>query len=282
MLVFMALFANLGESIQNLGHLKTSSSHSTVHRRESNAVNIREEIVGGLVCRVVDVLPKLTSPKLIVVLSHGYGAPGTDLVPFGPELIETSPLLSNHVQFVFPQAPIDLTDHGIPGGRAWWHLDMLKLQMAVATGRFRELRAEQPEGLPEARRLLTALIAEWSQISGVPVTRFVLGGFSQGAMLATDVALHLDDNPAALVILSGSLLNEAEWRSLAPHRKGLLTLQSHGTDDPILPMAGAEGLREMLSDSGLAVEFVSFRGGHGIPAQAFEKVAGLLERLCEQ
>ena len=243
-------------------------------------MNVRTEKLGRLNCRIVDALPAGKPPEFIVVLCHGYGAAGTDLVPFGPELLEHSPTLAERVQFLFPEAPIDLEDMGMPGGRAWWHLNMLKLQMAVADGEFRDLREEQPDGLEFARQRLLALIAEWSERTGVPVSRFVLGGFSQGAMLATDVTLHLDENPAGLIVLSGTLLNEAVWRTLTPHRAGLSVLQSHGTDDPILPYICAELLRDLLSEAGANVEFVSFRGGHGIPMEVFDRVASTLERLC--
>ena len=244
-------------------------------------MNARTETLGRLTCRIVDALPADKPPEYIVLLCHGYGAPGTDLVPFGPELLEHSPALAERVQFLFPEAPLDLEDMGMPGGRAWWHLDMRKLQMAVATGEIRDLREEQPEGLEFARQRLLALIAEWSERTGVPLSRFVLGGFSQGSMLATDVALHLDESPAGLIVLSGTLLNEAVWSKLAPRQVGLSVLQSHGKDDPILPYICAELLRDMLGDAGAKVEFVSFRGGHGIPMEVFDKVASTLGRLCQ-
>ena len=168
----------------------------------------------------------------------------------------------------------------MPGGRAWWHLNMWKLQQAVATGQIRDLREELPDGLEFARQRLLAVIAEWSEQTGVPVSRFILGGFSQGAMLATDATLHLDENPAGLIVLSGTLLNEAEWRKLAPRHSGLSVLQSHGTDDPILPYMCAELLRDMLVEAGAKLEYVSFRGGHAIPMEVFDKVASTLEQLC--
>lgn len=244
-------------------------------------MNARTETLGRLTCRVIDSLPAGKSPEFVVVLCHGYGAPGTDLVPFGPELLEHSPALAERVQFLFPEAPLDLGDLGMPGGRAWWHLDMWKLQNAVATGAIRDLREEQPEGLEFARQRLLAVIAEWSERTGVPLSRFVLGGFSQGSMLATDVTLHLDQNPAGLIVLSGTLLNEAVWRNLAPRRANLPVLQSHGTDDPILPYVCAELLCEMLSEAGAKIEFVPFRGGHAIPMVVFDKVASTLERVCQ-
>lgn len=266
------------------GYLATALSKWQSHVPRADRildVNAQTLTLGRLTCRVIDDLPAGKPPEFIVVLCHGYGAPGTDLVPFGPELLEHSPALAERVQFLFPEAPLDLEDMGMPGGRAWWHLNMRKLQMAVATGEIRDLRAEQPEGLEFARQRLLALIAEWSEQTGIPLSRFVLGGFSQGAMLATDVALHLDETPGGLIVLSGTLLNEAVWRKLAPRRAGLSVLQSHGKDDPLLPYICAELLRDMLGEAGAKLEFVSFRGGHGIPREVFDKVASTLERLCQ-
>ena len=242
-------------------------------------VNAQTLTLGRLTCRIIDDLPAGKPPEFIVVLCHGYGAPGTDLVPFGPELLDHSPALAERVQFLFPEAPLDLEELGMPGGRAWWHLDMRRLQLAAMSGQIRDLSADRPEGLVSSRERLLESIGLWSQQTGVPVSHFVLGGFSQGSMLATDVALHLDENPAGLIVLSGSLLNEAEWRELAPRRTGLRVLQSHGHDDPLLPFAGAEALRDLLSGAGATVEFVPFRGGHGIPPQVFEAVATMLEKV---
>ncbi len=242
-------------------------------------MNAQTLTLGRLTCRVIDALPSGTPPESVVVLCHGYGAPGTDLVPFAPELLDHSPALAGRVQFLFPEAPLDLDEIGMPGGRAWWHLDMRRLQLAAMSGQIRDLCADRPEGLISSRERLLESIGLWSERVGVPVSRFVLGGFSQGSMLATDVALHLDENPAGLIVLSGTLLNEAEWRERAPRRKGLRVLQSHGDDDPLLPFAGAEALRDMLNEAGAVVEFVPFPGGHGIPAPVFDAVATTLERF---
>lgn len=244
-------------------------------------MNVQSLEIGGLDCCVVDALPIGASPQMIVVLCHGFGASGTDLVPFGPELLDHSPALAECVQFLFPAAPLDLSESGMPDGRAWWQLDMAKLQRAMTTGEFRDLRTEHPEGLDFARERLLALIAEWSERSGVPLSRFVLGGFSQGAMLATEVTLHLSENPAGLIVLSGTLLNETVWRERVSRRAGLSVLQSHGTTDPILPFTAAEWLRDMLTEAGANVEFIPFRGGHAIPMPVFERVAALLESLVK-
>ncbi len=240
---------------------------------------MRIETIGRLKCRIIDRLPVNAKPHVIVVLCHGYGASGSDLVPIADELFDEFRQLEDRIAFVFPEAPLTLDESGLPGGRAWWAIDIFKLQLAVATGRFREMRTSQPAGLSEARELLTETVTQICKQYGLQVSQLVLGGFSQGAMLTTETTLHLDQNPAALVAMSGTLLNETVWRSLAPNHKGLRVLQSHGTHDPILPYEAAEDLQKLLIESGADVEFIRFAGEHQIPFQVLERFGELLKGL---
>lgn len=234
--------------------------------------------LGALDCSVV-MAEGLAEPDRAIVLCHGFGAPGDDLVPLAPELLSCRPELSGRTLFVFPQAPLSPPEFRPFGGRAWWPLDMARLQAAIASGEFRDLRRDAPPRLPAAREEVRSLLAAVTDRFGLPVERIVLGGFSQGAMLTTDVTLHLAAPPAALVVYSGTLLNEAEWRKLAPARRGLPVLQSHGWEDPILPFAAAEWLRDLLSAAGLDVTFLPFHGGHTISRSAIRATADLLASL---
>ena len=224
-------------------------------------------------------LPEGGPPELGVVLCHGFGAPGEDLAGLGPELLERVPALQGRVAFAFPAAPLDLADLGMPGGRAWWMLDMerlLALQRGDVTLR-EKMRDEVPDGLAAARRALLAALDAFEQATGLPRSRVVLGGFSQGAMLSCDTALRMEEPPAALALLSGTLICESQWRARAGHRAGLRVVQSHGRQDPILPFALAESLRDLLSGAGLQVDFVPFGGGHAIPEPALEALGRLIE-----
>eukprot|EP00045_Choanoeca_perplexa_P006883 m.59990 g.59990 ORF g.59990 m.59990 type:complete len:92 (+) comp13833_c0_seq1:696-971(+) len=58
-------------------------------------------------------------------------------------------------------------------------------------------------GLAEAREQITKLITRIEVETGLPKSKMVLGGFSQGGILATDTALHLEEPLAGLCILSG-------------------------------------------------------------------------------
>jgi phospholipase/carboxylesterase len=207
----------------------------------------------------------------MVVLLHGFGAPGDDLVPLGRQLA-----VPPEVRFVFPAAPLEAG----PGlGRAWWHIDMLELQMALMRGDIEALTNRAPQGLDRARECVQALLDALERDYGMERRRLVLGGFSQGAMLSTDVTLHAREAPAALAILSGSLIAKSEWLPLMPQRRGLPVLQSHGRADPVLSFKVAEALRDHLEQAGLAVQFVPFQGGHGIPNSALDALATLITRV---
>ena len=241
-------------------------------------MKLQTEILNGLTCHIADGLAEGVKPRCVVVLCHGYGAPGTDLVGLSQMLLR-QPRMSAAVQFLFPEAPLSLEALGMPDGRAWWPIDMRRLQMAVALGTFHELRKDCPQELPAAREMLLGLIREWSQRSGVPLEHFILGGFSQGSMLATDVTLQLDKNPAGLVILSGTLMNEDVWRDRATHHKALRVLQSHGTTDPLLPFAAAGWIRDLLKQAGADVEFLPFAGGHEIPHNVLDRFGTFVREI---
>jgi phospholipase/carboxylesterase len=243
-------------------------------------LRVQAAVLGGLECRVVENSSSTARPDAVAVFCHGFGAPGEDLVPVAWELAEFLGPVAERVRFVFPAGPLTMDEYGIPGGRAWWPIDMLKLQAAIEQGEFRDLRRDTPELLPEMRGRLMRLVEEIQHETGLPPARIVLGGFSQGSMLATDVALRLPAAPGGLIVWSGTLLCEDEWRALAAHRAGMPIVQSHGYEDPILPFAAAEWLRDMLTSAGATVQFLPFHGYHQIPRVALEKGAELIAAVA--
>ncbi len=221
--------------------------------------------LGGLDVLILDPDRPESRADVNVVFCHGFGAPGDDLVGLGPELAHVSPALAPRVRWVFPEAPLSLASLGLQGGRAWWHIDMERMIQGRDWNLYME---EVPEGLAKARRMALAMLEELSARTHVPMGRTILGGFSQGAMLMTDVTLRLEEAPLGLAILSGALVSRPEWAERASRRTGLPVFQSHGRQDPILPFQVSERLRELLEKSGLKVEFVPFNGPHTIPAGA--------------
>lgn len=248
---------------------------------EQPIYDIIHTTLGSLRCAVWT-HPQGASPQLAIVLCHGFGAPGDDLVPLGAELLRQQPQLAP-VRLVFPEAPLQLPPELFGNGRAWWPLDVERLIERQARGLgLGDLQEEVPEGLTKARRSVVALVDEVARQSMLPISRIVVGGFSQGAMVSLDVALHLEDRPSGVVLLSGTLVARSEWERRARKRTGLPVFQSHGRQDPLLPFFAAESLRHLLVRAGLEVEFLAFDGGHTIPASVLDRTAQfLLARLRE-
>jgi phospholipase/carboxylesterase len=206
--------------------------------------------IAGLKTRIIGPV----DAKTTVVLLHGFGAPGDDLVPLADELAKPN------IRFAVPEAPLELG--GLYGdSRAWWLLDLEKLERELRDGIPRDRRGEVPEGLPAAREKVMRFLDELA----VPPEQLVLAGFSQGAMLSLDVALHRATKPAALLLMSGTLLAESEWAPRMASLAGVPIVLSHGRADMLLPFAIAEVLRDRLTEAGAKVEWVPFGGGHEIP-----------------
>jgi phospholipase/carboxylesterase len=235
---------------------------------------MRETQLGGLRTRVTGGTDgKGGGNGPVVVLLHGFGAPGNDLVPLADVLDGPT-----GTRFVFPEGPLTLS-FGPRDARAWWLIDMARIAQDQAAGRVRDLSNEIPKGLAPARDTMLAFLKVVEQTLGADPRKMVLGGFSQGAMLTCDAMLHTDRPYAGLVQLSGNLLATQEWSPLMPKRKGLPVFQSHGMQDELLPYVGAERLRDALSQSGLAVEWHRFRGGHEIPEPVLQRLGVFLKKV---
>jgi len=110
----------------------------------------------------------------------------------------------------------------------------------------------------------------------------VLGGFSQGAMVASDVAFRSTAHLTALVLLSGTPVDEAAWRRGYAARRGLPVFIAHGRDDAVLPFNGSERMQRDLAAAGLRVTWVPFDGGHEIPAEVVIALSQFLRAVRER
>lgn len=209
----------------------------------------------------------------LVILLHGFGAAGDDLVTLADVLD-----VPDDTRFAFPEGPLAL-NLGYGDSRAWWIIDMNRLAQERAAGRLRDLSTEVPRGLPTARRTLDSFLDGLPQAMPVDPTRTILGGFSQGAMLACDLVMRTAFPIAGLIQLSGTLLARHEWASDLASRRGLPVFQSHGTQDEVLPYSMAEQLRDELTASGLSMEWQSFRGGHEIPECVVDRLGRFVTKV---
>jgi phospholipase/carboxylesterase len=214
---------------------------------------------GELSCMQIDDLPPGQSPELLAIFCHGFGAPGDDLVSLAEALCSVEPWLADKVRWIFPEAPLEPSEMKQYGGRAWWPINIARLMELVSAGDHSEVRNARPEGMDDASAKLQAAILAAASEAKLPLSKVVLGGFSQGAMVTTDAALALDESPAAMVLWSGMLLSEDVWKVRAPRR------------------AGGEALRDLLVQGGCAVEFIPFQGGHAIPPASIQSAAKIMK-----
>jgi phospholipase/carboxylesterase len=262
-------------------HVVSPLVHAPSLFREQHCYNARMDIlqlgslrVRRVVVRADDASETHGSEPLTVVLLHGFGAPGDDLVGLVSSLGAPP-----GTTLLFPEAPKLVADFvPVPlmgSARAWWMIDIGRFERAIANHLTSDLVREIPDGLDDARMALSEMI-DALEAQGTPPSRIVLGGFSRGSMLATDLILR-DARPfRGLVIFSGTLLAENEWRPRMKARAGFFVFQSHGTADPILPYDIATMLRRELEGAGLNVTFSSFVGGHGIAPQVMRDFAAWL------
>lgn len=167
---------------------------------------------------------------------HGWGANGADLAPLAT--IYEIPACC----YLFPTAPFNHPE--VLGGKAWYALE-----------------TKAYEGLGESRQQLQDWLQSLVDLTGVPLSRTVLGGFSQGGAMTLDVGLGLP--LAGLIALSGYLHFQPE--ATGAERPPILLL--HGKQDQVVPLAAAQFAQKNLTAIGAQVDFHEFEGGHEIPLE---------------
>ena len=210
----------------------------------------------------------------LLVLMHGFGAPGTDLIGLWRVLD-----VPRDLRFAFPEAPHEVP--GLFGARAWWMVDFARAEQAMAEAP-RSYAAEVPPGMEEATDQVVKMLEAMQAQLGVSDERIVLGGFSQGSMAACNAVFTRNVTPGGLVVLSGTPVNLDAWKSGMAQKQQVPVFQSHGTHDPLLSFQAAEQLRDEMRNAGLSTQWVPFRGGHEIPMQVLEGLGGFLSTRSGQ
>jgi phospholipase/carboxylesterase len=244
------------------------------------SLQLRHQQYGSLQCVVVE---SGVRPTIPVILCHGYGAPGNDLVSLVEPLADWLEDSIERFSFVFPAAPLAPRDMSMYGGRAWWAINMAALLAASETGKFSELHDVEPPGMADATSALVTCVSAVLEDAG-PSRPYVLGGFSQGAMVTMNASLRSTLPPPKLLVqLSGTVVCRPKWQiALASGRlSDTFVLQSHGRQDTILPFQSAEVLRDLLVAADVDQQFVAFDGPHAIPMEPLMQLAIRLKRLAQ-
>jgi phospholipase/carboxylesterase len=190
-------------------------------------------------------------PTSLVVLLHGLGANGADLLGLAPHWAEHLP----HTAFVAPDAPepCDMA----PFGFQWFSLqDRTPLAMM--------------HGVATAAPVLDAFLDEVLAERGLDDRHLALVGFSQGTMMSLHVGLRRAATPAAIVGYSGALLAGPELFLQIRARPPVLLV--HGDADPVVSVGALDAAAIGLRAVGIAVETERRPGlGHAIDEVGLER-----------
>ncbi|MEH3148011.1 MAG: prolyl oligopeptidase family serine peptidase [Methylobacterium frigidaeris] len=202
------------------------------------------------------------APRQLVVLLHGFGADGNDLIDLGAAWSELLP----DAAFVSPHAP----EPCIQGfGRQWFPLT------------FRDPH-ERWRGVTRAGPGLDAFLDAELAAHGLDESRLALVGFSQGCMMALHVGLRRERRLAAVVGLSGLVVVE-EGRGPDALKAGIRAvppvLLVHGDQDEVIPVGALFLSADLLAAAGVPVEWhLSAGTGHGIDEGALHHAGHFLAR----
>ena len=195
-------------------------------------------------------------PGHLVVLLHGYGADGNDLIGLAPLLGQLMP----DVVFHAPNAPQPC--EGNPFGYQWFGISRLDPAIALA-------------GVQAAAPVLDAFLDETMAAHGLDEAKTVLVGFSQGTMMALHVGLRRKKQLAGIVGFSGMLAGAELLQSQMQNKPPVLLV--HGDSDEMLPHGLTQRAAEALTAAGLEVGVHIAKGvGHSIDETGLQLAARFL------
>jgi phospholipase/carboxylesterase len=198
-------------------------------------------------------------PRRLVILLHGLGADGNDLIglaPYWARLLPTAEFRSPNAPF-----PCDMAAYGYQ-----WFSSQDRTPEAVLAG----VRAAAP--------ILDAFIDEALKERGLADRDLALVGFSQGTMMSLFVGLRRNQPVAGILGFSGRLLAPELLASELHSRPR--TLLVHGTDDPLVPYSSLAEAETGLKGAGVPVETVTCAGlGHSIDEEGVRRGGLFLKEI---
>ncbi|MBN9305877.1 MAG: hypothetical protein BGO82_01415 [Devosia sp. 67-54] len=196
------------------------------------------------------------APKQLMVLLHGYGADGRDLIGLGGEWRDDYP----DMLFVSPNAPWPCARN--PGGFEWFALSD------------RPAEDFRREGADQARPVIVNFLIDlWAQ-TGLSARDTVLCGFSQGAMMALHAGLSLDQKVRGIIAFSGALIPPAGPWSAPP------VALIHGNIDGVVPVQLSLEAETALRQAGVDARlFIEENTGHSIAPDGLGFATAFLHRI---
>ncbi len=198
-------------------------------------------------------------PTSLVVLLHGVGSDGEDLIGLAPHW---APLLP-HAEFLAPDGPFpcDMA----PMGRQWFSLQDRRPEKMLA-------------GIAATAPILDTFLDEALAARGLDESRLALVGFSQGTMMALYVGPRRANRLAGIVGYSGGLLSPKRLPDEIRSRPPVLLI--HGDADPVVPFEALAKAESALSENRIAVETLVCPGlGHGIDETGLRRGGQFLQNI---
>ncbi|GAC1621296.1 MAG: alpha/beta hydrolase [Nevskia sp.] len=211
------------------------------------------------------ILEPATAANAAVIWLHGLGADGNDFVPIVPELDLPDSLSP---RFVFPHAPVrPVTLNGGMPMRAWY--DIISLNRG---------ERQDEAGTRASAAALTALV-EQQVAAGIPASRIVIAGFSQGGAIALHCAARLATPLAGVMALSTYLpLHDRVEAEITAAGRATPILMCHGLYDNVLPPSLGADSRDGLRRWGFEVEWHEYPMMHAVCAEEIDDIAAFLRR----
>jgi phospholipase/carboxylesterase len=190
----------------------------------------------------------------LVLMLHGRGADANDLAGLAPGLD------AGGYRFVFPNAPRPFEPSpGMSFGFSWF-----------------DGWPPSADTFDYSRKLVLRLLDQLTDRYPTPPGKVIVSGFSQGGMLALDVAYRTRQDVAGVVVMSGAL-NENELPPFAS-KKTIPVLIVHGSSDDMIPILAARRMRHGLEHHGLVPEYHEFSMGHEVTPKSVAVVREFLQR----
>lgn len=206
------------------------------------------------------------SPSHTVIWLHGLGADGNDFVPIVDEL--SLPKLG--IRFIFPHAPMMAVT--INGGfvmRAWYDI----LDAGLNT------RKEDEQGVRASQNMIAGLINK-EVARGIPASRIVVAGFSQGGAMALQTGLRYPGRLAGLMALSAYLpLTSTLARERQVANQQTPIFMGHGTIDDVVPMSLAARSRDHLEQAGYRIDWYEYPITHSVCEEELTDISAWLTRV---
>ncbi|MGK5002551.1 alpha/beta hydrolase [Janthinobacterium sp. LB2P70] len=211
-------------------------------------------------------LDSAPNPTVSIIWMHGLGADGNDFVPLVKELdLRGYPA----IRFIFPSAgtmPVTINNGYVM--RAWYDILVNDL-----------VRREDEAGLRASQAQIEALIAR-EKARGIPASRIILAGFSQGCAMTLQTGLRHAEPLAGLMCLSGYLpLADKTAAERTPASLQTPVFMAHGTADPVVPVARAQQSRDLLTGMGYKVEWHEYMMQHSLCQEEIDAIGAWLKKV---